>query len=164
MLLPAPALLLHCVFSFLAIRYLLSQVPSILLGVSYLLRVIHLSALVFSQVLPNGNYAVGVHIADVATFVAAGTAIDQEASERATSVYLVARRIDMLPKPLTEDICSLRSQVERFAFSVLWEIDPLTYEVVDTSFTRSVIKSRAALSYVEAQARMDDDRVNDEVC
>ena len=58
--------------------------------------------------LPNGNIEVGVHIADVTAFVSAGTPIDEEAAKRGTSVYLVERRIDMLPKALTEDICSLR--------------------------------------------------------
>jgi exosome complex exonuclease DIS3/RRP44 len=58
--------------------------------------------------LPNGNLEVGVHIADVTHFVKSFTPIDSEASSRATTTYLVDRRIDMLPKPLTEDICSLR--------------------------------------------------------
>jgi exosome complex exonuclease DIS3/RRP44 len=58
--------------------------------------------------LPNGNLEVGVHIADVTHFVKSATPIDSEASSRATTAYLVDRRIDMLPKPLTEDICSLR--------------------------------------------------------
>ncbi|GIL78962.1 hypothetical protein Vretifemale_8329 [Volvox reticuliferus] len=58
--------------------------------------------------LPNGNYELGVHIADVTHFLKPGTAMDIEAAQRATTVYLVQRRIDMLPKPLTEDICSLR--------------------------------------------------------
>ncbi|XP_061373470.1 exosome complex exonuclease RRP44 homolog A-like [Gastrolobium bilobum] len=71
--------------------------------------------------LPNGNFEVGVHIADVTNFVHPGTPLDKEAAQRGTSVYLVERRIDMLPKPLTEDICSLRSDVERLAFSVIWE-------------------------------------------
>ncbi|GFH26842.1 uncharacterized protein HaLaN_25061 [Haematococcus lacustris] len=57
--------------------------------------------------LPNGNYEVGVHIADVTHFLRPGTAMDLEAMQRATTTYLVQRRIDMLPKPLTEDICSL---------------------------------------------------------
>jgi exoribonuclease R len=70
-------------------------------------------------------------------------------------VYMVERRIDMLPKPLTEDICSLRADVERLAFSVLWEMTAEA-EIVSVSFTKSIIKSSAALSYVEAQARMDD--------
>ncbi|KAA3459095.1 exosome complex exonuclease RRP44-like protein A [Gossypium australe] len=115
---------------------------------------LHLTAL------PNGNYEVGVHIADVTNFVHPGTPLDGEASQRGTSVYLVERRIDMLPKPLTEDICSLRADVERLAFSVIWEMTP-DAEIISTRFTKSVIKSCGALSYVEAQARMDDSRLMD---
>ncbi|KAJ4714031.1 ribonuclease II family protein [Melia azedarach] len=110
--------------------------------------------------LPNGNFEVGVHIADVTNFVHPGTPLDDEASKRGTSVYLVERRIDMLPKPLTEDICSLRADVERLAFSVIWEMTPEA-EIVSTRYTKSIIKSCAALSYVEAQARMDDSRLMD---
>ncbi|KAJ8428942.1 hypothetical protein Cgig2_009813 [Carnegiea gigantea] len=99
-------------------------------------------------------------IADVTNFVHPGTPLDDEASQRGTSVYLVERRIDMLPKPLTEDICSLRSDVERLAFSVIWEMTPEA-DIISTRFTKSVIKSCAALSYVEAQARMDDSRLVD---
>lgn len=108
----------------------------------------------------NGNFEVGVHIADVTNFVHPGTPLDDEASKRGTSVYLVERRIDMLPKPLTEDICSLRADVERLAFSVIWELTPEA-EIISTRYTKSVIKSCAALSYVEAQARMDDSRLMD---
>lgn len=110
--------------------------------------------------LSNGNFEVGVHIADVTNFVHPGTPLDDEASKRGTSVYLVERRIDMLPKPLTEDICSLRADVERLAFSVIWELTPEA-EIISTRYTKSVIKSCAALSYVEAQARMDDSRLMD---
>lgn len=110
--------------------------------------------------LPNGNFEVGVHIADVTNFVHPGTPLDDEAAQRGTSVYLVERRIDMLPKPLTEDICSLRSDVERLAFSVIWEMTPQA-EIISTKYTKSIIKSCAALSYIEAQARMDDSRLMD---
>ncbi|KAJ7944036.1 Exosome complex exonuclease [Quillaja saponaria] len=110
--------------------------------------------------LPNGNFEVGVHIADVTNFVFPGTPLDDEAAQRGTSTYLVERRIDMLPKPLTEDICSLRADVERLAFSVIWEMTPEA-EVISTRFTKSIIKSSAAMSYVEAQARMDDSRLMD---
>ncbi|KAA8532084.1 hypothetical protein F0562_006774 [Nyssa sinensis] len=110
--------------------------------------------------LPNGNFEVGVHIADVTNFVHPGTPLDDEATQRGTSVYLVERRIDMLPKPLTEDICSLRADVERLAFSVIWEMTPEA-EIISTRYTKSVIKSCAALSYIEAQARMDDSRLMD---
>jgi exosome complex exonuclease DIS3/RRP44 len=61
----------------------------------------------------------------------------------------------MLPKPLTEDVCSLRADVERLAFSVIWEMTPHA-DIISTRYTKSVIKSCAAMSYVEAQARMDD--------
>eukprot|EP00249_Psilotum_nudum_P021681 c28202_g1_i1 orf=199-3033(+) len=110
--------------------------------------------------LPNGNFEVGVHIADVTHFVLPGTPLDEEASQRGTSVYLVERRIDMLPKPLTEDICSLRADVDRLAFSVIWEMSPEA-DIVSVRFTKSIIKSCGALSYVEAQARMDDSRLAD---
>jgi len=58
---------------------------------------------------------------------------------RATTTYLVTRRIDMLPKPLTEDICSLRGGVDRLAFSVIWEMTP-NIEPLDIKFTKSVIR------------------------
>jgi exosome complex exonuclease DIS3/RRP44 len=112
--------------------------------------------------LSSGNYELGVHIADVTHFLHPGSAMDAEASSRATTTYLVQRRIDMLPKPLTEDICSLRADVERLAFSVLWEITE-DAQVLSTSFTKSVIKSRAALTYAEAQTRIDDERMQDEL-
>jgi exosome complex exonuclease DIS3/RRP44 len=106
---------------------------------------------------------VGVHIADVTHFVLPGTAIDAEAAARATTTYLVQRRLDMLPKALTEDICSLRAGVDRLAFSVIWEMAPESAEVLATRFTKSVIRSRAALTYAEAQARLDDARAADDV-
>lgn len=112
--------------------------------------------------LPNGNFEVGIHIADVTNFVHPGTALDDEAAQRGTSVYLVERRIDMLPKPLTEDVCSLRADVERLAFSVILEMTPEA-DIISSHYTKSIIKSSAALSYVEAQARMDDSRLMDQV-
>ncbi|KAH6837586.1 ribonuclease II family protein [Perilla frutescens var. hirtella] len=110
--------------------------------------------------LPSGHFEVGVHIADVTNFVHPGTSLDDEAAQRGTSVYLVEKRIDMLPKPLTEDICSLRSDVERLTFSVIWEMTPEA-EIISTRYTKAIVKSCAALSYVEAQARMDDSRLAD---
>ncbi|KAL8034826.1 hypothetical protein ABFX02_12G056000 [Erythranthe guttata] len=112
------------------------------------------------MLLPSGHFEVGVHIADVTNFVHPGTPLDDEAATRGTSVYLVERRIDMLPKPLTEDVCSLRSDVERLTFSVIWEMTPEA-EIISTRYTKAIIKSCAALSYVEAQARMDDSRLMD---
>lgn len=104
--------------------------------------------------LPSGNLQVGVHIADVTSFVLPGTPLDDEGAERGTSTYLVERRINMLPKELTEDACSLRANVERLAFSVLWEMTT-DADVVSVRFTKSVIKSCAAFTYEEAQARID---------
>eukprot|EP00775_Hariotina_reticulata_P011972 gene11972-12115_t len=112
--------------------------------------------------LPNGNFEVGVHIADVTHFLRVDTAMDLEASSRATTTYLVQRRIDMLPKPLTEDICSLRGGVERLAFSAIWEMTP-DADTVSVRFTKSVIASRAALTYAEAQTRIDDERLQDDI-
>ena len=74
------------------------------------------------RLLPNNNLEIGVHIADVTYFVRPNTAIDREAAHRCTTVYLVDRRTDMLPKLLTENLCSLKSKVDRLAFSVIWEI------------------------------------------
>jgi len=105
--------------------------------------------------LPNGNFRVGVHIADVTHFVQADTAIDKEAAERCTTVYLVERRTDMFPGLLTTDICSLVGNKERLTFTVLWEMTPKA-EVVSVEFCRAVIHSDGALSYAEAQGRIDD--------
>jgi len=106
--------------------------------------------------LENGNYQVGVHIADVTHFVRPGAEIDKEAARRCTTVYMVDRRTDMLPGLLTESLCSLVSDVDRCAFSVLFEIDPSTFEAVKIDFGKSIIRSRESLSYYVAQERMDD--------
>lgn len=105
--------------------------------------------------LPNGNFEVGVHIADVSHFVKPNNAMDNEASIRGTTVYLVDKRIDMLPMLLGTDLCSLKPYVERYAFSVIWEMTP-SADIVSSRFTKSVIKSREAFSYEEAQLRIDD--------
>ncbi len=105
-------------------------------------------------VLPNGNYQVGVHIADVTHYVKAGTAIDLEAANRSTSTYLVNKRLDMLPSLLTTDLCSLKGNVDRFAFSVLWEVTPEA-DIVDVQFKKSIIHSIAALTYQQAQGMID---------
>lgn len=102
------------------------------------------------KILPNGNYEVGVHIADVTHFVRPGSEIDREAARRCTTVYLVEKRTDMLPGLLTENLCSIRGGVERLTFSVIWEIDSKTFKIVKTHFTKTVIKSRAALDYYTA--------------
>jgi|UPI000581A03B exosome complex exonuclease DIS3/RRP44 len=105
-------------------------------------------------VLPNGNFQVGVHIADVTHYVQAGTAIDLEAANRSTSTYLVNKRLDMLPSLLTTDLCSLKGNVDRYAFSVLWEVTPEA-EILNVEFQKTIIHSIAALTYQQAQTMID---------
>ena len=112
--------------------------------------------------LPNGNYEIGVHIADVSHFVKPNNPMDVEASIRGTTVYLVDKRIDMLPPLLGTDLCSLKPYVERYAFSAMWEMTKEA-EIVGSSFTKSVIRSRRAFSYEEAQQQIDDASSNDEL-
>jgi exosome complex exonuclease DIS3/RRP44 len=112
--------------------------------------------------LPNGNFEVGVHIADVSHFVKPNNAMDAEASIRGTTVYLVDKRIDMLPMLLGTDLCSLKPYVERYAFSTIWEMTP-NADIVNVEFTKSVIKSREAFSYEQAQLRIDDASQKDEL-
>ncbi|KAL3943490.1 MAG: hypothetical protein SGBAC_002455 [Bacillariaceae sp.] len=104
--------------------------------------------------LPNGNFQVGVHIADVTHYVKAGSAMDLEAANRSTSTYLVNKRLDMLPALLTTDLCSLKGNVDRYAFSVLWEVTP-DAEIINVEFKKSLIHSIAALTYQEAQTYID---------
>ena len=113
-------------------------------------------------ILPNGNYQVGVHIADVTHYVKAGTAIDLEAANRSTSTYLVNKRLDMLPGLLTTDLCSLKGNVDRFAFSVLWEVTP-TADIVNVEFRKSIIHSIAALTYQQAQGMIDQPDNDDDI-
>lgn len=104
--------------------------------------------------LPDGNFEAGVHIADVSHYVLPGTALDDEARQRSTSVYLTDRRIDMIPTRLSTNICSLRGGVERLAFSVVWKLSPKA-EIIETKFFKSIIRSRAAWMYSQAQERID---------
>ena len=115
-----------------------------------------------ARALPNGNFEVGVHIADVSHFVRPNNAMDEEASARGTTVYLVDKRINMLPMLLGTDLCSLKPYVERFAFSTIWEVDQ-NANVVSVDFTKSVIRSREAFSYEQAQLRIDDKAKQDEL-
>ncbi|KAI4867452.1 RNB-domain-containing protein [Hypoxylon rubiginosum] len=112
--------------------------------------------------LPNGNFEVGVHIADVSHFVKPNNAMDLEASVRGTTVYLVDKRIDMLPMLLGTDLCSLKPYVERYAFSVIWEVNQAA-DIINSRFTKSVIKSREAFSYEQAQLRIDDASQQDDL-
>ncbi|XP_033956817.1 exosome complex exonuclease RRP44 [Pseudochaenichthys georgianus] len=112
--------------------------------------------------LDNGNLEVGVHIADVSHFIRPGNAMDKEAANRGTTVYLCGKRIDMVPELLSSNLCSLRSNVERLAFSCIWEINHEA-EILKTRFTKSVIKSKASLTYAEAQMRIDDTTQTDDI-
>ncbi|RHY30555.1 hypothetical protein DYB32_004218 [Aphanomyces invadans] len=107
--------------------------------------------------LPNGRLQLGVHIADVGYFVAPDTALDLEAQNRATTVYLVDRRYDMLPVLLSGDLCSIHCGRDRLAFSVFWEIDPMTLEIVPdaTTFSKTILHSTAAMTYYQADRLMD---------
>ena len=115
-----------------------------------------------ARLLENGNFEIGVHIADVSHFVKPNNAMDKEASMRGTTVYLVDKRIDMLPTLLGTDLCSIKPYVERYAFSVLWEITPDAH-VISSTFTKSVIRSREAFSYEQAQLRIDDKTQQDDL-
>ncbi|XP_076462182.1 LOW QUALITY PROTEIN: exosome complex exonuclease RRP44-like [Babylonia areolata] len=111
--------------------------------------------------LDNGNLEVGVHIADVSHFIRPNTAIDKEAASRGTTVYLTDQRIDMVPELLSSNLCSLRSNVDRFAFSVLWEMTDEAELVGEPQFMKSIIFSKASLTYAEAQMKIDDPNLND---
>ncbi|KAF8344715.1 hypothetical protein F5887DRAFT_250455 [Amanita rubescens] len=115
-----------------------------------------------ARLLPNGNIEAGVHIADVSHFVLPDTPMDHEAAARGTTVYLVDKRIDMLPGLLGTNLCSLRPFVERLAFSAIWEMTPEA-SIVNVRFTKSVIASKAAFTYEEAQLRKDDPNMQDEL-
>uniref|UniRef100_A0A914CRX0 Protein DIS3 homolog n=1 Tax=Acrobeloides nanus TaxID=290746 RepID=A0A914CRX0_9BILA len=107
------------------------------------------------KILEDGNLEVGVHIADVTHFVRPDTAMDQEAALRSTTVYLCGRRIDMLPDLLSSNLCSLRDDGPRYAFSVVWKLTPEA-EILNTRFHKSLIHSRAALTYQRAQDLVDN--------
>eukprot|EP01054_Gregarina_sp_Poly1_P002506 Gregarina_sp_Poly_1__2505@NODE_167_length_12139_cov_61_777005_g148_i0_p1_GENE_NODE_167_length_12139_cov_61_777005_g148_i0NODE_167_length_12139_cov_61_777005_g148_i0_p1_ORF_typecomplete_len1156_score226_24RNB/PF00773_19/2_4e111OB_Dis3/PF17849_1/2_4e03OB_Dis3/PF17849_1/1_1e16Rrp44_CSD1/PF17216_3/1_1e16CSD2/PF17876_1/0_57CSD2/PF17876_1/4_3e08Rrp44_S1/PF17215_3/2_3e06OB_RNB/PF08206_11/0_17OB_RNB/PF08206_11/2_2e03_NODE_167_length_12139_cov_61_777005_g148_i0856012027 len=109
--------------------------------------------------LKNGNYQIGVHIADVTHFVRPETAIDREAAERCTTVYLVNQRTDMLPKLLSADLCSLKSGCDRLSFSVFWEVTRHG-EIKHTAFYKTVMHSVAALTYKQAQDMINDNSDN----
>ena len=101
--------------------------------------------------LENGNYEVGVHIADVTHYVKPGDIVDEEARSRGTSVYLVDRTVPMLPEKLCNKLCSLRPHEEKLTFSAVFEITPLG-KVADRWYGRTVIYSDHRFSYEEAQA------------
>ena len=102
------------------------------------------------RVLENGNFEVGIHIADVAHYVQPGTILDEEAFNRATSVYLVDRVVPMLPEILSNNACSLRPNEEKYTFSAVFEMNEKA-EIKDQWFGRTVTYSDARFAYEEAQ-------------
>ncbi len=105
--------------------------------------------------LQNGNYEIGIHIADVSHYVKEGDTIDKEAQERGTSIYLVDRVIPMLPEVLSNDLCSLRPNEDRLAFSALFEITKQG-QIQNEWFGQTIIHSDKRFSYEEAQMVFDN--------
>ncbi len=105
--------------------------------------------------LDNGNVEVGVHIADVSHYVKQGTALDKEAFERGTSVYLVDRVIPMLPERLSNGLCSLRPNEDKLCFSAVFELDQEA-NVVEQWFGKTIIHSDTRFSYEDAQEILEN--------
>ncbi|KAJ2168726.1 hypothetical protein IW139_000438 [Coemansia sp. RSA 353] len=103
------------------------------------------------------GFELGVHIADVAQFVQAGSATDAAARARGTTVYLADRRFNMIPEVLSERVCSLRGGSDRLAVSVIWDMDH-EYNVERTWFGRTVIRSACEMCYEQAQELLDGQR------
>ncbi|MDP5062567.1 MAG: ribonuclease R [Maribacter sp.] len=102
------------------------------------------------QKLENGNYEIGIHIADVSHYLLKDTILDDEAYERATSVYLVDRVVPMLPEVLSNNACSLRPNEEKYTFSAIFELDK-NATIRNQWFGRTVIDSNERFAYEEAQ-------------
>lgn len=104
--------------------------------------------------LGNGNWEVGVHIADVTFYVREGSLLEKEAVERGTSVYLVDRVVPMLPERLSNGVCSLWPDADKLCFSAVFEMDAKA-QIVSQWFGRTVIRSKHRFSYEEAQQVID---------
>ncbi len=102
------------------------------------------------EVLDNGNYEIGIHIADVSHYLQTDTVLDDEAYNRATSVYLVDRVVPMLPEVLSNNACSLRPNEEKYTFSAIFELNDKA-QIVNQWFGRTVINSNERFAYEEAQ-------------
>ena len=117
-------------------------------------------ALSFTQ-LENGNYEIGIHIADVSHYVNENTILEDEAYQRATSVYLVDRVVPMLPEILSNNVCSLRPNEEKLTFSVVFEIDDKAH-IINQWFGRTVIYSDKRFAYEDAQVIIENPKENPE--
>lgn len=106
------------------------------------------------KTLSDGNYEIGVHIADVSHYVRPGSALDREAFKRATSVYLVDRTIPMLPEILSNDLCSLKQDVDRLAMSAIFTMNTKG-EVLTEWYGKTIIHSNKRFTYEEAQEILD---------
>ena len=104
--------------------------------------------------LDNGNVEIGIHIADVSHYVREHDVIDKEAQERGTSIYLVDRVIPMLPEVLSNDLCSLRPNEDRLAFSIVFEMDAQA-GIINQWYGQTLIHSNKRFSYEEAQEVLD---------
>jgi ribonuclease R len=111
---------------------------------------------VYVHMLPHGNFELHVHIADVAQYVTPGSALDQEARLRGTSVYFPDRAVPMLPLELSTDICSLRPQVERLVLSCVMEMDHRG-ELVSYELSEGVIRSAERMTYTAVNAVLEGD-------
>ncbi|HOZ29563.1 MAG TPA: ribonuclease R [Bacteroidales bacterium] len=105
--------------------------------------------------LENGNYQIGVHIADVTNYITENSELDIEAYNRATSVYLVDRVVPMLPEKLSNFLCSLRPGEDKLCFSVIFEMNTKA-EMIDYRIVKTIINSDKRFSYEEAQNTMDN--------
>ena len=114
--------------------------------------------------LENGNWEVGVHIADVTHYVKTDSLVEGEARQRATSIYLVDRVVPMLPERLSNHICSLNPSEDKLTYSAVFELNDKS-EVIDEWFGRTIINSDKRFSYSEAQKVIDagDGAMKDEV-
>lgn len=106
------------------------------------------------QKLENGNWEIGIHIADVSHYLQPGTPLDDEAYARATSVYLVDRVVPMLPEILSNEACSLRPNEEKYTFSAIFEMNNQA-QILNQWFGRTVIYSDRRFTYEEAQERIE---------
>ena len=109
------------------------------------------------EVLENGNYQVGVHIADVTHYVRPNTPLNEEAYKRGTSIYLVDRTVPMLPEHLSNGICSLRPDEDKLTFSVVFEIDKEA-KVLNYEICKTVTRSDRRLAYEQAQEIIDQQK------
>ena len=110
--------------------------------------------------LKDGTYEIGIHIADVSHYLIPGTILDDEAYERATSVYLVDRVVPMLPEVLSNNACSLRPNEEKFTFSAVFKINNKA-KIIDQWFGRTVTYSDARFAYEEAQFIIEKEIINE---